>query len=64
MLGYAALRPLTLDATHGSVVPQTQVLCVAVAAYAFALLAARFWRAHREVAITREIERVQRVMSD
>jgi hypothetical protein len=62
MLGYGALRPLTLDATQGSVVLQTQMLCAAAAAYAFGLLALRFWRAHREVEIAREIERVQ-VMS-
>jgi TRAP-type C4-dicarboxylate transport system permease small subunit len=59
MLGYGALRPLTLDATQGSVVLQTQMLCAAAAAYAFGLLALRFWRVHREVAIAREIERVQ-----
>jgi phosphatidylglycerol---prolipoprotein diacylglyceryl transferase len=62
MLGYGALRPLTLDATHGSVVLQTQMLCAAAAAYAFGLLALRFWRVHREVEIAREIERVQRTI--
>ena len=34
MLGYGALRPLTLDATHGLVVLQTQVPCAAAAALA------------------------------
>ena len=65
MLGYGALRPLTLDATQRSVVLQTQVPCALAAACAFGLLALRFWRVHREVEIAREIERVrQRVISD
>jgi hypothetical protein len=59
MLGYGALRPLTLDATQGPVALQTQMLCAAAAAYAFGLLALRFWRVHREVETAREIERVR-----
>jgi phosphatidylglycerol:prolipoprotein diacylglycerol transferase len=62
MLGYGVLRPLTLDAPHGLVVLQTQVPCAVAAAYAFGLLAMRFWQAHTQVVISREIERVQ-VMS-
>jgi hypothetical protein len=63
MLGYGALRPLTLDATHGPIVLQTQMPCAVAAACAFGLLALRFWRAHREVEMVREIERVQRMIS-
>lgn len=59
MLGYGALRPLTLDAPNSTLVLQTQVICAVVAAFALAMLALRRWRAHSQSEITREIERVR-----
>jgi phosphatidylglycerol:prolipoprotein diacylglycerol transferase len=59
MLGYGALRPLTLDAPNGTLVMQTQVLCAVAAAVAFALLALRLWRSRGDAEITREIEQVR-----
>jgi len=59
MLGYGALRPLTLDAADPALVLQTQILCAAVAAIACGLLVARLWRARAGVEITRQTERVR-----
>ena len=59
MVGYGALRPLTLDASSSTLVMETQILCSVVAAVAFALLALRLWNARRDTEITREIERVR-----
>lgn len=59
MLGYGALRPLTLDAATPWLVTQTQLFCAIVAAVAGALLLTRLRRAHDEAEMTREIERAR-----
>lgn len=59
MVGYGALRPLTLDASNSTLVMETQILCSVVAAVAFAILALRLWNSRRDTEITREIERVR-----
>ena len=56
MLGYGALRPLTLDAATPLYVLETQVFCAAVAALAGAVLIVRLWQRRRQAEITREIE--------
>lgn len=58
LLGYGALRPLTLDAPNSALVMKTQALCAIVASVACALLALRLWRSRRDAEVTREIERV------
>lgn len=55
MLGYGALRPLTLDATVPLYVLETQLFCAAVAAITGALLMMRLWRVRTQAEITREI---------
>jgi len=59
MLGYGALRSLTLDASDPSLVLGTQLLCAAGAAVACGLLLIRLTTARADLAITREIERVR-----
>lgn len=57
MLGYGALRPLTLDAAVPLHVLETQAFCALSAAIAGALLIRRLWHARTQAEITREIER-------
>ena len=59
MLGYGALRSLTLDASDPSLVWGTQLLCAAAAAVASGLLVTRLVRVRAELEVTREIERLQ-----
>lgn len=54
-IGYGALRPLTLDASTVALVLRTQALCAVAAALAAMMLALRFWRARRDMAMSREI---------
>jgi len=60
MVGYAVLRPLSLDATIPTTETVTQIVCIAVAFIALVMLVPRLWRARTDAAITREIERVRR----
>lgn len=59
MLGYGALRPLTLDAATPALMWQTQLFCAALAAVSLGLLALRLIRAHAAAEVTREIKRVR-----
>ncbi len=59
MLGYGALRSLTLDASEPSRVLGTQLVCAAGAAIAAGLFVTRLVGVRAGLAITREIERVQ-----
>lgn len=58
MLGYGALRPLTLDASDPALVLGTQLFCAAAAAVACGLLVARLAVTRTDLEITREIERL------
>ncbi len=59
MVGYAALRPLSLDATTPATETITQAVCIGVALAALVMLVPRLWRAHINAEITREIEHVR-----
>lgn len=59
MLGYGALRPLTLDASDPALVWQTQLFCAAVAAVSLGVFVARLIRSREDAEVTREIERIR-----